>query len=161
MPQWIILTWVKIQTSFILKGERMWSVAANFLVPESFILVVVTQFWSWRSFKTQQDKCIPHSLTFYLSLSIKDISFIPLKVETEPWEWTIMYDKGAEPAWPSISHRVWTLDLKEQTQYGARFGLLWYISVLNPITLLSMFLNPFFSALNLFFPLFSVATLLS
>lgn len=102
-------------------------------------------------------------LWLFICLSIKDISFIPLKVK--PWRQSlenglscmfqvigsILVDKGAEPAWLSISNRAQTLDLKEQTQYGARFGLLWYMFILNLITLLSMFLHPFFSALTLFF----------
>ena len=31
----------RVQPSFILKGEGVWLVAANFLVPESFVLAAV------------------------------------------------------------------------------------------------------------------------
>ena len=34
-------TRVRSQASFILKGEGLWLVVANFLVPESFVLAVV------------------------------------------------------------------------------------------------------------------------
>ena len=34
-------TWARSQASFILKGEGLWLVLANFLVPESFVLTVV------------------------------------------------------------------------------------------------------------------------
>ena len=41
MSQRTILTRVRVQAAFILKGEEVWLVVADFLVPESLVLAAV------------------------------------------------------------------------------------------------------------------------
>jgi len=48
------------------------------------------------SVKLQQDKFILHSLTFYLSIYKRHLfhTFKSQALETEPWEWSVMYVSG-------------------------------------------------------------------
>ena len=75
-------TWLRIQASFIVKGEGMWLVVANFLVPESFVLAAVLIGRSDYNIPVnlQQDKCYSLFCRFLSLFEWKNI--IPLKIRT-------------------------------------------------------------------------------
>ena len=90
------LTQVRIQASFMLKEESIWSIPVNFLAPKSFVLAVHVNQVTCVPLNLQQDKCysvsqlfISYERTFY-HRNAKCYTFKGQAWEAEPGEWSLM-----------------------------------------------------------------------
>lgn len=85
------LPWVRIQASFILRGEVVGLVVANSLVLESLVLEAVHLGLITRFLQTSKKTNYSPFYNFYLSMNGKVL--IPLEVKL--WEWATLHITGS------------------------------------------------------------------
>lgn len=95
MPQWIILTWVKIHLFYTKRGEGM--ISCSKLLGSRILYSCGCQHSSGRDVPVKLNKTSLFTiLWFFISLYKRHLfhTFKSQALETEPWEWAFMYVSG-------------------------------------------------------------------